>query len=177
MTIPFVVCKRYFFFYILTHFVFAKILNIFIHHRDYLFSNFWNQFRTEFSSYVITYFYMLHRFKLDLSKGDATADWHQGLKIFSTSIIRADALNTGIYIRRVYAHVQVSRVCVYASRVHSSTYRVPWIIDVCQEEQMISLLATTEIPPLNIEKEKYTWAFSQYILERIEFRSPLQNIL
>lgn len=93
-----------------------------------------------------TYPCILRRSNSDLSKGggggerDATADRHQGLKIFSTSIIRAGALNTGIYIRRVYAHVQISRVCVYASRVHSSTYRVPWSTDVRQGEQMISLL-------------------------------------
>lgn len=74
-------------------------------------------------------------------RGDTTAGRHQGLKIFSTSIIRAGALNTGIYIQRVYAHVQVLRVCVYASREHSSTYRVPWSTDICQGEQMTSLLA------------------------------------
>lgn len=57
---------------------------------------------------------------IDLSRislrGDATADRHQGLKIFSTSIIRAGALNTGIYIRRVYAHAGITRVRVRIAR-------------------------------------------------------------
>lgn len=111
---------------------------------DYLFSNFWYQFRTEFSSYesLLISICCIDSRWISL-RGDATAGRHQGLKIFSTSIIRASALNTGIYIRRVYAHVQVSRVCVYASRVHSSTYRIPWITDIWQKEQVISLLATT----------------------------------
>lgn len=47
------------------------------------------------------------RIQIGSLRSDTAAGRHQGLKIFSASIIRASALNTGIYIRRAYARVQV----------------------------------------------------------------------
>jgi len=69
-------------------------------------------------------------------QSDAAAGRHQGLKIFSASIIRASALNTGIYIRR--AHVcRCTRMRVHAPvSVHTPTYRASKSIDARQKEQI-----------------------------------------
>lgn len=94
------------------------------------------------------------------------ADWHQGLKIFSASIIRAVALNTSIYIRRV---------CVYV-RAHPPTYRTFRGIRVHVRRSKWSTTATTierhgfSHQMSKREKEMSKTIFNRYIyLDRIEF--------